>query len=207
MSCLEHIDAICYINLKHRVDRKEHILQEIKKIDPNLTKTHCITAEYTPHNGILGCVLSHIKALQFFLDHPEWKNCMILEDDYTFSSDPNTTLSYLLTTLPTYDVLLLSYGLCDYVSTETEYKSITRVLSSQTASGYIIHRDYAPILFDNFTTSSKYIAEYGKIHEYCIDIYWKRLMPLGKWYTFSSRIGYQYESFSDINNCVENYGC
>ena len=207
MSCLEHIDAICYINLKHRVDRKEHILQEIKKIDPTLSKTHHISAEYIPTNGALGCSRSHIKTLQFFLDHPEWNTCLLLEDDFTFSSDPSQTLSYLLTTLPTYDMILLGCGTHDYITTGTEYSSILRVLSSQTTSGYIVHRDYIPLLLDNFITSSKYIAEHGKIHEYCLDIYWKRLMPLGKWYTFSSRIGYQYESFSDINNCVENYGC
>ena len=32
-SCLQYIDAILYINLEHRTDRKQHILNEIKKID------------------------------------------------------------------------------------------------------------------------------------------------------------------------------
>ena len=35
---IDKIDAILYINLEHRTDRKEHILNEIKKIDPILQK-------------------------------------------------------------------------------------------------------------------------------------------------------------------------
>lgn len=207
MSCLEHIDAICYINLKHRVDRKEHILQEIKKIDPTLSKTHRIDAEYVPHNGALGATRSHIKTLSFLLQHPEWKNCLIFEDDFTFYSDPNTTLSHLFTTLPRYDVILLSYGLCEYITAETEYKSISRVLSSQTASGYIIHHDYIQILLDNFMISGDYISKHGRSHEYCLDIYWRRLMPIGEWYAPSERIGYQYENYSDIEQRVVSYNC
>ena len=89
-ACLPHIDAIFYINLDHRSDRKEHILQEIRKIDPTLSKTHRIQAEYVPDHGALGCTKSHIKAFQLFMEHPEWKNCLILEDDFTFvSNSPN----------------------------------------------------------------------------------------------------------------------
>jgi hypothetical protein len=45
---MDKIDAICYINLDHRLDRKEHILEQLRVIDPALTKTHRISAEYTP---------------------------------------------------------------------------------------------------------------------------------------------------------------
>jgi len=207
MNCLDYIDAICYINLDHRVDRKEHILQELKKIDPTLSKTHRISAEYVPQNGALGCSRSHIKTLQFFLDHPEWKTCLLLEDDFTFSADPCNILSYLLTTLPMYDMILLGHGTCDYRTINTSYPSIVRVLSSQTTSGYIVHRDYIPTLLTNFISSSNYIAENGRVHDYCLDIYWKRLMPLGEWYTANERIGYQYENFSDIEQRITRYDC
>ena len=202
------IDAICYINLDHRTDRKEHILQEIKKIDPALSKTNRISAEYIPQNGAFGCALSHIKALQFFQDHPEWKTCLLLEDDFTFASDePLNALSYLLTTLQTYDMILLGCGTSDYHTTNTSHPSIVRILSSQTTSGYIVHRDYIFTLLSNFIQSSNYLRIHGNVHHYNLDQYWKRLMPLGKWYTSSERIGYQCESFSDITMRVENYGC
>ena len=66
---IECIDAILYINLEHRPDRNEHCLNEIRKIDPLLTKTHRIDAVCNKSNGALGCTLSHIKALQLFLDN------------------------------------------------------------------------------------------------------------------------------------------
>ena len=66
-SCLSHIDAILYINLDHRSDRMEHVLGEIRKIDPTLSKSHRISAEYVPEHGALGCTKSHIKALHLFM--------------------------------------------------------------------------------------------------------------------------------------------
>ena len=47
---IDHIDAILYINLEHRPDRNEHCLNEIRKIDPLLTKTHRINAVYNNQN-------------------------------------------------------------------------------------------------------------------------------------------------------------
>ena len=66
---IDNIDAILYINLEHRPDRNDHCLNEIRKIDPLLTKTHRIDAILNKINGALGCTLSHIKALQLFLDN------------------------------------------------------------------------------------------------------------------------------------------
>ena len=68
---IDHIDAIIYINLDRRKDRRDHIINEIKKIDPTLSKTHRLEAEYVPINGALGCSLSHVKAIEMCFEHPE----------------------------------------------------------------------------------------------------------------------------------------
>jgi len=78
------IDVILYINLSHCVDRKQHCLDEIRKIDLLLIKIQRIDAVYQKDNGALGYIRSHIKALQQFIDHSEWKTCLIMEDDFTF---------------------------------------------------------------------------------------------------------------------------
>jgi hypothetical protein len=38
-------------------------------------------------------------------------------------------------------------------------------------------------------------------------MHWKRLQPQGKWFAYHKRIGYQYESYSDIEKYVANYRC
>ena len=81
------IDAILYINLAHRTDRNEHILHEIHKLCTDDSKIHRIDA-IKRENGAFGCGLSHIKALEYALEH-EWKTVLIVEDDFTFKCDSN----------------------------------------------------------------------------------------------------------------------
>lgn len=209
-SCLPHIDAILYINLDHRSDRKEHVLQEIKKIDPTLSKTHRIQAEYVPDHGALGCTKSHIKAFQLFMAHPEWKNCLILEDDFTFVShslEVNQQIVDLFQGCPTYDVLMVAHGLYSFSTEPTSSPLVQRILCAQTASGYILHRDYLPTLLHNFQESCQNLEKNGKSSWGCLDMHWKRLQPQGKWFAYHTRIGYQYESYSDIEKYVANYKC
>jgi len=207
-SCLDHIDAIIYINLDHRKDRKDHIIHEIKKIDPTLSKIHRLEAEYVPTNGALGCSMSHVKAIELCFEHPEWNRCLILEDDFTFASpECNEQLIELTSSCPDFDVLLLAFGHDDFVSHATDVPHIRRVYSSQTTSGYIVHKNYMGVLLNNFRISSDILRNIGRCHEGCLDQYWKRLMPYGNWYTYHTRIGYQYANHSDIENTFYNYEC
>lgn len=207
-SYLDHIDAIIYINLEHRTDRNDHIINEIKKIDPTLSKTHRLEAEYIPTNGALGCALSHIKAVELCFEHPEWNRCLILEDDFTFlSPECNKQLIELSTSRPSFDVLLLAFGHDNFVSEETDSPHVRRVYSSQTTSGYVVHKNYMGVLLNNFRISSDILRNRGKCHDGCLDQYWKRLMPHGNWYAYHTRIGYQYANHSDIENTYHNYEC
>jgi len=208
--CLEYIDAIIYINLDHRTDRNEHVLSEIKKIDPTLSKTYRLAAECVPENGALGCSLSHINALRMCLSHPEWKRCLILEDDFTFVApafESNYQMVELILSCDSFDVLLLAYGHDAFTTRPTQSPHILHVHSSQTTSGYIVHTDYIPTLLKNYKESSQILKEKGRCHEGCLDQYWKQLMPEGKWYAYHTRIGYQYANFSDIENVFHNYEC
>ena len=208
---IDFIDAILYINLEHRRDRNEHCLNEIRKIDPLLTKTYRIDAVYNNSNGALGCTLSHIKAIQLFLDNPTWNKCIILEDDFTFTSNDidyiNNSLLYLFDNSTDFDVLLLGVGITDFKSVPTKSSYINKVESSQTASGYLLTKKYANTLLSNFITASNNMMELGWDSKWCHDQYWKQLMPVANWYTLKDRIGYQYGNYSDIENTITNYKC
>lgn len=207
---LKYIDAILYINLEHRKDRLEHIKKEISKINPTLSKAQRINA--VKHDiGALGCTLSHIKALQLFISNPSWNTCMILEDDFTFISDEpleiHNNLIYFFDSVKDFDILLLGTGVKDYKDETTEYPLIKKVLSSQTSSGYIITRKYIFTLLANFLKSSNLIKKDELKEEYCLDQYWKNLMPYGKWYTFENRFAFQYNNYSDIEKRITDYKC
>jgi hypothetical protein len=208
---IDCIDAILYINLEHRSDRNEHCLNEIRKIDPLLTKTHRIDAISQRPNGALGCTLSHIKGIQLFLDNPAWNTCIIFEDDFTFSSNDvvhiNNSLVYLFNNSDDFDVLLLGVGTDDFKTVSTKNNFINKVKSSQTTSGYILTKKYANTLLSNFIESSNNMKEFGWKSEWCADQYWKQLMPSANWYTLKNRIGYQYGNYSDIENVVTDYKC
>ena len=202
--CGEVLDAILYINLAHREDRKQHVLDEIKKINPSLDRVHRVNALYVQNQGALGASMSHIKALELMIKHPEWERCAIFEDDFTFSPNAATGLNALLSRAD-FDVLLLGVGTMAY--DEIGDQQIIRVLSSQTASGYIVHRNYVGVLLENFRAGFESLLCGARPEEACIDMYWKRLMPGSRWYTARDRVGFQYGNFSDIEKGFRDYGC
>jgi len=199
------VDAVLYINLAHRTDRKEHLLQELDKWGIPSSMIHRIDAiQRTP--GALGCGLSHITALRYAISHPEWKTILILEDDFTFRTHHiNDSLQSLLS-LP-FDVGLLSYN-TEYIKYEdTIHHSIKKVIYSQTTSSYLICSHYLPTLLQNMLEATYDMERYGKTHENCIDIYWTRLQPGDRWLALFPAIGYQYDNYSDIEQRVTSYGC
>ena len=205
---MEQIDAILYINLAHRTDRKEHVIHEIHKICADDSKVHRIDAILT-EPGALGCGLSHIKALEYAMAHPEWKTVLILEDDFTFHGDDTAALSTALRTLMTFpkmEIGLLSYN-HSVLRYEDTSPSIKRVLYSQTTSSYCIRSSYVPTLLQNMRESTTDMRIRGKTHENCVDIHWTILQPHGQWYALFPAIGYQYDNYSDIEKRVTQYGC
>lgn len=205
---MQHIDAILYINLAHRTDRKEHILTELQKICNDSSKIHRIDA-IKHASGAIGCGLSHIKALQYAQTHPEWKSVLILEDDFTCKPDinHNELIQTLYEIAPKFDVGLLTNNPAELKYNNTVHESIKKVLFSQTASAYIIKQYYLPNLIENMMTAVQSMQIHGIRHENCIDIHWGVLQRKDNWFCIYPAIGYQYNSYSDIQNTITNYGC
>jgi glycosyl transferase family 25 len=203
---MQHIDAILYINLEHRADRKLHVLEELYKLCKDSSKIHRIDAIYH-EKGAIGCGLSHIKALTYAQIHPEWKSVLIVEDDFTFKSDIDIHKAISDLYVCEFDIGLPSYNHYELKYADTVYPTIKKVLFSQTASAYIIKQHYVPNLIQNMTEAVESMQLHGIRHENCIDIYWKKLIQMDKWYCIFPAIGYQYNSYSDIQHAVVEYGC
>jgi glycosyl transferase family 25 len=204
---MEYIDAILYINLPYRTDRKEHLLGELNKWNVSASRIHQIEA-IQRNPGALGCGLSHIKALTYALSHPEWNTVLVLEDDFTFHSyATDEQIRQFVVNDATFDVALLSYN-PEYIKyNDTTNTSIKKVLYSQTTSSYMIRKHYIPTLLQNMKESMYDMERYGKQHENCVDIYWTRLQPAGNWFAFFPALGYQYDNYSDIEHRITSYGC
>jgi hypothetical protein len=84
------VDVAYYINLEHRLDRKEEILGEMSRIGFPMEKVERIDAVYDKDRGHLGCSKSHIKTLERFIASGH-SNCIVLEDDFEFVN-PETAL-------------------------------------------------------------------------------------------------------------------
>jgi GR25 family glycosyltransferase involved in LPS biosynthesis len=208
---MEQIDVIFYINLEHRTDRKEHFLSEIKKLCTDESKVVRIDAVRNGI-GIIGCTASHIKAMETFEEHPEWKTCILFEDDFTFASADlernNAHIRLAMTEFPDWDVISLAYNCYhDCIVQETHDPLIKRVIQHQTASGYILNKRCLPSMLSTFQEAFQLLLLHGNKHEYCHDIYWRKLQLILKWYCVSPALGYQYESYSDIQNQLVDYKC
>ena len=209
----EYVDAIYYINLDSREDRKTEFLDEMKKMGVPDEKVVRISAVNKPGQGDWGCSLSHLFTIQQFIDS-HIDNCIVFEDDFVFTQDletVNAEFREVFDNSINYDVVMLSANEIETKSTEHQY--LKKVNDAQTASGYMVTKYFAPILMHNYRDGAKLIEQSYKIGKsdalqgpFCIDQYWKRLQPQSNWYVFSPKLGVQRESHSDIQGGVVDYG-
>lgn len=210
MEGLNNFDIIYYINLEHRKDRYNNIINQLNKTNINPNKIKRINGIYIKDFGILGCAKSHCLALESFIkSSPENKYCIIFEDDFEFTKEQmfiHEIINKVFNEVIDFDVLMLSSNILN--GQPTKYDFLTKILNAQTLSGYAVNRKFAPILLNNYRESISLLEKEGyKCHPYCFDIYMKRLQPFTKWYSLNPLIGKQIESYSDIENKVVSYDC
>jgi GR25 family glycosyltransferase involved in LPS biosynthesis len=205
------INHIYYINLDYRKDRQLKMEDWIEESGFPSEKVTRISAVHTPQNGYFGCALSHIKALEEFLQSTH-TNCIIFEDDYVPLNIKTYWDNYSNVQKLTngYDIIMCSYNMLE--SEPTEFPWLHKVHKSFTTSGYLITREFAPKLIQNLKEGVTHLIEEANKtntidHTYVLDVYWQKLMPVSKWYCFYPRIGKQGDGYSDIQNkCVDYVG-
>ena len=198
-----------YINLKHRTDRKKHILEQLSMINYPKTKIHRINATKNI-DGATGCGLSHIKALTLAKNTQHKQDyIIILEDDYKWIYDMDKTMDILTNVFNQkvdWNVILLSCN--GYADKYNDY--LDKVSSCQTTSGYIIKTNYIDTLIKLWDKDMKYRLQHhinSKSKEYtptCIDQSWKKLQH-DKWFITNPKLGLQIDSYSDIEGGNVNY--
>ena len=199
---MEHIECVYYMNLDHREDRCKEIEGELDKLGVPEYKRVRISGVYKPGFGILGCGLAHKKTIETFLASPH-KTCLILEDDFEFTLDMDY-VHYILNAIfeekIEFDCIMLAG--CILRVEPTAYPFLQKVLDAHTASAYLITKEFAPVLLESYTESTKLLEDtYHETGEKAIsyhnDIWWKRYQPYFNWFIVNPRMGEQRFSYSD----------
>lgn len=192
----EKIHKIFYINLDKRIDRKQQIEKNLNEFGLKYERFKAIE---TYGFGILGCGLSHLEVLKI-AKKENYENVLILEDDFTFIVSKemfeNELIKFFNLNL-NYDVLFLSYNVLNYK--ELNNNVVNKVIDSQTASGYIVHKNYYDKLIQLFEKYMPILQETKQHWLYANDMVWKQLQENDNWFYFINRIGKQTEGYSD--NC------
>jgi hypothetical protein len=198
---MDKISKTIYINLERRQDRRQEIEQELATMGLIGERFNAIQKQ----PGIVGCGLSHLAVLQK-AQEAGWENVLILEDDFQFLVPKeilNQQLQAFWDLAIPWDVLMLSYNL----RTATPYNDlIGRVIEAQTASGYLVNRNFYPQLIAVLCGAIPLLEITREHWKYANDQCWKQLQPASQWFYFMTRLGKQRGSFSDNSNQYMDYG-
>ena len=199
---LNYFDGIIYINLAHRADRNEALLEELNRLEVAKEKIHRIDASHDLLNGHRGCALSHVKAIQYAIDQG-FKNALILEDDFISSRLPQEIeklIDHFTQSLKlNWDVFLIGGHVKDFE--KTDYPKINRAIFSQCAHAYAVNKNYFQTLLSVFIHCYNQMGQdlfFLDSVPKAIDQAWNQLMIKDRWY-FIEIFGQQRPSFSDID--------
>jgi GR25 family glycosyltransferase involved in LPS biosynthesis len=203
---MKFLDFIVFINLEHRHDRLAEITSELEKMELQARRFNAIKH----HLGYVGCSQSHLAVLKMALDN-DWPYVLILEDDFTFEIDKQT-LFQQVQSLVEYsnsnpvDVCFFSYNMIksEPIAGTSDF---IKALDCQTTSGYLIMNHYYSKLIELYEWANPILELTQKHWLYACDQCWKVYQPKDNWIAFKNRIGKQRESYSDISECITDYGC
>lgn len=206
----EYIDAVVYINLDNRKDRKKSITKLLSKLNINPKKIHRLSATYNKNNGHKGCADSHIRAIKLAKKN-KWSNVLILEDDFQLAVKPKKAVHILDTVFKElgddWDVVQLAA--CHMKKEKCKYKYLDNLIRGTTTSGYILSNRLYNSLLKNFKKAYSEIKDDKKYKtsSHAIDQHWSSLQKEKKWYITNPKIGKQGSGHSDILDAKVKYEC
>jgi glycosyl transferase family 25 len=202
VTCIKDITNIFYINLEHRVDRRNHVETQLSKIGlQGVQRFNAIKME----NGAIGCSMSHLKVLQQALKLG-LSHVLIVEDDIEFLDPPlfRAQLDNFLKGSNGWDVVLIAGN--NMPPYQTIDETCVKVSRCQTTTGYLVNGHYIEKLMNNVKMGlSNLLREPEKHSQYAIDKYWFGIQGVDNWFLITPLTVVQREDYSDIEKKVINY--
>ena len=223
-SGLNRLDAIIYINLDHRKDRKKQIEEELKKAGVDKKKIIRFPDVYKKLNGHLGCTKSHIGVMKL-IKNSNFKTVLILEDDFQFQmskEEINKKIDNFFDKFQNdWDAIHLSRS---FWSKEKKLNDdVCKLKYAMTSAGYMVNNnnDFYDKLLKNLENSEEKLTKNFIEHQKknpgkkkytdsaALNQNWGSLQKSCKWYIFDPPLGKQGGSASSImgsaNNNKKNY--
>ena len=207
----------CYlISLEHRNDRRAKFYKNLSEMGFSQDNFKLVNAIKDDNFGGLGCAKSHLIALTDFITKENSDYCCIFEDDFNFripKKEAQEILEIAVAKLQP-DVILLAGTQTISIPTPIKIPTheIQKVFQSNSASGYIIKRNYVKNIINNILNSIAGMEKYIHIepreliyHSFAIDQIWKKNQHEDNWICTNPMIGYQTPGYSDIENKDVNY--
>ena len=196
------ITNVLYINLEHRIDRKESVIEQLSSIDLSGTRFNAIKMK----DGRVGCTLSHIKCLEIAKEN-KWDHVLIVEDDILFTQPEKFKHQFerfLSNETINWDVLLIAGNNLPPYEKTTDY--CVKVSYCQTTTGYLVKSHYYDVLIKNYREGLLHLIKQPARHvDFAIDRYWMQLQKTDNWYLIVPLSVVQLDGFSDIENKNINY--
>ena len=198
------VDHIYILNLKERRDRYLECLVELCRMGAPLDRVTHFEAkkekvcESAQTSSLHGAGENHIWAVRHFLEH-EYENCLVLEDDFTFSSNVGQhqrDLKLFFERRYAYDVCLL--GTSNFGERrDHDDLLLTSHQPCTTTAAYLLNRATAPKILAVFVEGNRLLLETGN-GGYTCDRYWNKLHFENKFFVFRTKFGFQRPNFSNI---------
>jgi GR25 family glycosyltransferase involved in LPS biosynthesis len=201
---MNYIDTFYFINLDRRPDRNTQILKELEKMEIPIEKTIRVQA-FDHKIGILGCVKSHIQAVNHFIESGK-ERCMIFEDDFEFTETKEKVqevLSGIFTCSVEIDCLMLAGENNCVLADPIQNTYLQRLFFATSPSCYVLNKKYAPALLHNFSEGAakqeKWINAFGEPENaFNNDYYWIYEQMSNRYFFTFPKLGRQRDSPSDI---------
>ena len=202
IKCLSDITNAFYINLDHRIDRKEHVEKELDSIGIKAKRFNAIKME----NGAIGCSMSHLKILQDAKNN-QLDHVLIVEDDITFLNSElfkSQINRFFELHGNKWDVILFAGN--NIPPYEKIDDTCVKVSHCQTTTGYLVNGHYINILAQNIKMGLTHLLNKpNEKNKFAIDRFWFILQGASNWFLITPLTVVQREDYSDIEQKVTNY--
>lgn len=207
----------CYlISLDHRHDRREQFFKNLNEMGFNQYDFTWVHAIQDTKFGGLGCAKSHLIAITEFVTKTNSDYCCIFEDDFQFRINKQEAQHILGIAIEKLQPEIILLAGTQTISIPTPFKTITheiqKVFQSNSASGYVIKRNYAKNIINNLMHSISGMEKYLYLeprdliyHSFALDQMWKKYQHQDNWICTNPMIGFQSPGYSDIENKDVNY--
>ena len=206
---LPGIHHVIYINLEKRTDRRKQFESEMLKI--GISKSSYTRIAAVAHEiGAMGCLMSHIKTLEYISAYYPDKNILVFEDDIKFEQNRSETHRRLLAfwendrVRNNWNVLMLAKNLIG--GNQAAVTGIIRVRAAYSTSAYLVHADYVRTLYRTSTNALDGARKNGFKEIHKIDVSWLKLQKQHHWFAFHPPLCTQRQSYSDVEKQLVYYG-